>query len=90
MPRPVTTSSSPTSSQTSPSKKSSTNHGPDTVASSARGRATSPPTTAAERTTGPTPARARLAMIRAVSCSRGWKKPGPNRKLMAHSRPTGE
>ena len=29
------------------------------------------------------------AMTRAVSCSNGWKNPGPSRKLRAHSSPTG-
>ena len=44
---------------------------------------------AADRTTGTTPCPNRLAIVRAVSCSNGWKKPGPSMKLSAHSIPTG-
>ena len=44
---------------------------------------------AAGLTTARSPSAGRPAMKRAVSCSNGWKNPGPSRKLRAHSSPTG-
>ena len=52
-------------------------------------RVTEPPTTDAALATGIISLPERLAILRAVCCSKGWKIPGPRRKLKAQSMPKG-